>query len=79
MITFIVYSYTFYLGFPGGSDAKESACNTGDPSLIPGSGRSLGEGNGYTLQCSGLKNSMDRGAWWAIVQGVTKSEAQLSD
>ena len=79
MITFIIYIYTFYLGFPGGSDAKESACNTRDPSLIPGSGRSLGEGNGYALQYSGLKNSMDRGDWRAIVQGVTKSRAQVSD
>ena len=79
MITFTVYIYTFYLGFPGASDAKESACNTGDPSLIPGSGRSLGEGNGYELHYSGLKNSMDRGAWRALVQGVTKSGAQLSD
>ena len=50
-------------GFPGGSDGKESACNTGDVSLIPGSGRSLGEGNDNPLQYSCLGNSMDRGAW----------------
>ena len=49
--------------FPGGSDAKESACSAGDPGSIPGSGRSPGEGNGYPLQYSGLENSMDRGAW----------------
>ena len=42
---------------PGGSDSKESACNAGDPGLIPGSGRSLGEGNGYLLQYSCPKNS----------------------
>ena len=46
---------------PGGSDGKESACNAGDPSLIPGLGRSPGEGNGYPFQYSGLENSMDRG------------------
>ena len=40
------------MGFPGGSDGKESACNAGDPGLIPGSGRSPGEGIGYPLQCS---------------------------
>ena len=50
-------------GFPGGSDGKESACNVGDLGLIPGSERSLREGNGNPLQCSCLENSMDRGAW----------------
>ena len=49
-----------YLGFPGGSDGKESACNTGDPGSIPGSGRSLGEGNGNPLQYSCWKNPMER-------------------
>ena len=48
-----------FLGFPGGSAGKESACNVGDLGLIPGLGRSLGEGNGYPLQFSGLENSMD--------------------
>ena len=52
---------------------KESACNAGDPSLIPGSGRSPGEGNGYPLQYSCLENPMDRGAWRATVHGVAKS------
>ena len=42
--------------FPGGSDGKESACNMGDLGLIPGLGRSHGEGNGYPLQCSCLEN-----------------------
>ena len=56
------------------SDLKESACNAGDPDLIPGLGRSPGEGNGKLLQYSCLKNSMARGAWWAIVHGVTESD-----
>ena len=59
--------------FPGGSDGKESACEVGDLVLIPGLGRSPGEGNGYPLQYSGLENSMDRGTWQATVHGVTKS------
>ena len=53
--------------FPGSSDRKESTCNSGDPGLIPESRRSPGEGNGYLLQYSCLENSMDRGAWQAIV------------
>ena len=51
-------------GFPGGSDGKESAYIVGDLDSIPGSGRSLGEGNGNPFQYSGQENSMDRGAWW---------------
>ena len=51
------------LGFPGGSNGKESACNAGDPGSIPGSGRSPGEGNGNPFQYSCLESSMDRGAW----------------
>ena len=66
-------------GFPGGSDSKESACNAGDLGSIPGSGRSPGEGKGYPLQYSYLENSMDRGAWWATVDGVAKSRTWLSD
>ena len=61
------------MGFPGGSDGKESSSNTGYLGSIPGSERSPGEGNGYPLQCSGLKNPTDRGAWWATVHRVTKS------
>ena len=56
------------------SDSKEFACNAGDPWLTPGSGRSLGEGNGNPLQYSCLENSMDRGAWQATVHGVTESD-----
>ena len=67
------------LGFPGGSDSKESACNAGDPGTFPGSGRSPGEGNGNPLQYSSLENSMDRGAWQATVHGVAKSWTWLSD
>ena len=52
------------IGFPGSSAGKESACNVGDPSLIPGLGRSAGEGVGYPLQYSGLENSMDCNSPW---------------
>ena len=62
------------MGFPDSSVVKESACNTGDPSLIPGLGRFPGERIGYPLQYSGLENFMDR-----IVHGVAKSWTQLSD
>ena len=62
------------MGFPGGSDGKESACNAGDLGSIPGLGRSPGEGNGHPLQCSCLEKSIDRGAWWATVHRVTKTE-----
>ena len=61
------------------SDSKESACSAGDLDSIPGSGRSPGEGNGNSLQYFCLENPMDRGAWWATVHGVTKSQTRLSD
>ena len=67
------------LNLPGGSDDKESVCNTGDPGSIPRLGRYPGEGNGNSLQYSCLENPVDRGAWWAKVHGVTKSRTQLSD
>ena len=63
------------MGFPGGSDSKESTGNEGDLSLIPGFGRSPEEGKGNLLQCSCLENPMDRGAWWAIVHRIAKSWA----
>ena len=66
------------MGFPADSVGKESACNAGDPSLVPGSGRSLGEGNGKPLQYSCLENLMDRRGWWAAVHGITKSQTGLS-
>ena len=62
------------LGLYGGSDGKESARNAEDPGLMPGSGRSLGEGNGNPLQCSCLKNPMDRGVWSATVQESDTTE-----
>ena len=64
---------------PLGSDGKESACDVGDPGLIFGLGRSLGEGNAYPLQYSCLENPMDRGAWRAAVHGLAKSLTGLSD
>ena len=66
-------------GLPCGSVGKESAYNAGDLGSIPGLGRSPGEGNGNPLQYSCLENPMGRGAWRAIVLGVTKSRTQLSD
>jgi len=54
------------LGFHGDSEDKESACNAGELGLIPESGKSPGEGNGYPLQYSSLENSMDRGDWQAL-------------
>ena len=65
--------------FPCGSAGTESTCNAGDLGLIPGLGRSSGEGKGYPLQDSGLENPLDRGAWRATVHGVTKSQTRLSD
>ena len=65
--------------FPGGSDGKESACNVGDQGLIPGSRRSSGEGHGNPLQYSCLQNSMGRGAWWAAVHRVAKTQTRLSN
>ena len=59
--------------FPGGSDGKAFAYNAGGPGSIPGLGRSPGEGNGNPLQYSHLENSVEGGAWWATVHGVTKS------
>ena len=67
------------MGFPDSSTGKESTCNAGDPSSIPGWGRSPGEGNGNTLQYSCLENPMHGGAWWATVHGGTKSWTWLND
>ena len=68
-----------HCGFPGGSDGKASACNVGDPTSIPGLGRSPGEGNGNPLQYPCLENLMDGGAWQATVHVVAMSWTQLSD
>ena len=59
-------------GFPGGLAVKNLPTNAGDTGLIPGSGRSPGEGSGHPLQYSCPGNPMDRGAWWSTVRGVTK-------
>ena len=67
------------MGFPGGSDSKEFACNAGDPSSIPGSGRSPGEGNGNLLQYFCLENPMDSGAWWTKVYRVAESHSGMCD
>ena len=74
-----LHSYLVTLGFPGGSDGKESACSAGDMGLIPGSGRSPGEGNDNPLQYSCLENPMDGGAWQAIVHEIAKSGTWLRD
>ena len=63
-----------HMGFPGGSAGKESSCSAGDLGLIPGLGRSPGEGTSYPFQYSGLENSLD-----CIVHGVAKSRTRLSD
>ena len=68
----------YQIGLPGCSDSEESACNAGDLGSVPGSGRSSGEGNGYSLQCSCQENSMDRGALAGYtVRGVTQSRTRL--
>ena len=61
------------MGFPGGLDGKEAACNEGDLGLIPGLGRSPGGGHGNPLRILAWRIPMDRGAWRAIVHGVVKS------
>ena len=72
------FTFTFHCphqGFPGGSEGKASACNEGDQGLIPGLGRSPGEGNGNLLQYSCQGNPKEKGTCWATVQ----SQIQLSD
>ena len=70
---------THLLGFHSSSGGKEPACNAGDLGSIPGYGQSPGGGNSNPLQYSCLENSRDRGAWQAVIQGVAKNRAQLSD
>ena len=65
-------------GFPGGSAVKNPPTNAGDLCLIPGLGRSPGEGNGNPLQYSCLEHPVDRGAWSDTVYGAAKSQTQLS-
>ena len=76
------YWSSFYLNSPyrqGDTAAKNLPANAGDTVLIPGLGRFPGEGNGNPLQYSCLENPKDRGAWWAIVHGVAKSQTQLNN
>ena len=76
--SWISYCYKAFMGFPDGSDSKESACNARDLGLIPGLGRSPGEGNGYPRQYSCLADSMNWGAWQATVRGL-QSQTWLSN
>ena len=69
----------FSMDFPGGSDGKASAYNAGDPGSIPGLGRSPGEGNGNLFQYSCLEIPMDRGDWWATVQGSQRVRYDLAN
>ena len=85
ILLFIVYYnclLLLLLGFPGSSAVKNLPADVGDPreaSSIPWLGRSAGVGNDNLLKYSCLQNPMDRGAWWATVQGVVKSWTQLND
>ena len=67
------------IGFPGGSDGKESTCNVGDLGSIPGLGRALEEGMETLSSILVWRIPMDRGTWWATIHGVTKSQTLLSD
>ena len=67
-----------FLGFPGGSDGKESTCIVGDLTSIPGLGRSHGKGKGYPLQYSGLENSMDCIVHWGHKESDTTSDFHFS-
>jgi hypothetical protein len=71
---FTMPSLILTLGLPGGADGEASAYNVGDLGSVPGLGRSPGEGHDNPFQYSCLKNPRDRGAWWATVHGVTKSQ-----
>ena len=69
--------YCCVIGFAGGSVVKNLLANAGDTSLIPGSGQSLGEGNGNPLQYSCLENLRDRGTWWANAMGSQRVRRDL--
>ena len=72
-------SYPFFLGFPGGSDSKESTCNEGDLGSILELGDPLEEGMATHSSILAWRIPLDRGAWWATVHGVSKSQTRLSD
>ena len=67
------------MGFPSGSDSKESACSVGDPGSVPGLGRSPGEGNGNPLQYSCLENPMNREAWQATYSPWGLKESDMTE
>ena len=73
-VSILIAFYFFLQGFPGGSVVKNLPANARNADFIPGSGRSLGEGNGNPLQYSCLENPMDRGTWWVTVHGVAESD-----
>ena len=75
----IYWGIHFFQGFPSGSVVKNPPANAGDAGLIPGSGRSPGEGNGNPLQYSCLENPMGRGVLWATVPGVSRSQTRHSN
>ena len=74
----LTHTYIWYRACPGGSVVKNLPADAGDAGSLPGSGRSPGGGNSSPLQYPCLENPMDRGAWWATVHGVAKSQTQLS-
>ena len=75
----LVMDTQLWQGFPGGSVVKNPCASARDVHSIPGSGRSPGGGNGNSLRYSCLENSIDRGAWWAIVLGVAQSQTPLNN
>ena len=79
VLLYWTFTFFFLIINNGGSDDKEPACNAGDLNLIPGSGRSPGEGNNYPLHYSCLGNFRGRGDWQAIVQGAAKDQTWLND
>ena len=78
MLTIFEARYKFIMVFPSGSAVKNPPASAGNVSLIPGSGRAPGEGDGNPLRYPDLGNSMDRGAWWATVRGAAKRQTWLS-
>ena len=74
-----ILTYSVHRGFPGGSVVNNPPANVGDMGLIPVLEKARGEGNGNPLQYSYLGNPIDRGAWWATVHGVAKSQTGVSD
>ena len=75
----LIQVYHTIWGFPGGSDGRASAYNVGDPGSIPGSGKISWRRKWQPTPVFCLENPMDRGAWWATVHGVAKSQTLLSN